>query len=137
MTSLLLAQSFTPSTTAVAGNVFLTAVVGLLPLVVFFVLMGVFKVATHWCSIIALALSAALAGAVYRGLGRAQKAAGRTGSLTPPAHILNAPTRLMKELGSGAGYQYDPDTADGFSGATPPGAGAPAPPTSTTSHNKC
>ena len=55
--------------------------------------------------------------AVYRGLGRAQKAAGRTGSLAPPAHILNAPTRLMKELGYGAGYQYDPDTVDGFSGA--------------------
>ena len=55
--------------------------------------------------------------AVYRGLGRAQKAAGRTGSLAPPAHILNAPTRLMKELGYGASYQYDPDTADGFSGA--------------------
>ena len=61
MTSLLLAQSFTPSTTAVAGNVFLTAVVGLLPLVVFFVLMGVFKVATHWCSIIALVLSLIIA----------------------------------------------------------------------------
>ena len=41
MSSLLIAQSFTPSTTAVAGNVFLTAIVGLLPLVVFFVLMGV------------------------------------------------------------------------------------------------
>ena len=61
MTSLLLAQSFTPSTTAVAGNVFLTAVVGLLPLVVFFVLMGVFKVATHWCSIISLVLSLGIA----------------------------------------------------------------------------
>ena len=35
----------------------------------------------------------------------------------PPAHILNAPTRLMKELGYGEGYEYDPDTADGFSGA--------------------
>ena len=55
--------------------------------------------------------------AVYRGLGRAQRAAQQTGSLAPPAHILNAPTRLMKELGYGAGYQYDPDTADGFSGA--------------------
>ncbi|KKD02014.1 ATPase AAA, partial [Streptomyces sp. WM6386] len=41
----------------------------------------------------------------------------RTGSLMPPAHILNAPTRLMKDLGYGKGYQYDPDTADGFSGA--------------------
>lgn len=61
--------------------------------------------------------------AVYRGLSRAQKAARDTGSLAPPAHILNAPTRLMKELGYGAGYQYDPDTADGFSGADyfPPG----------------
>ncbi|WP_167202713.1 replication-associated recombination protein A [Actinomyces respiraculi] len=55
--------------------------------------------------------------AVYRGLGRAQKAARQTGSLMPPAHILNAPTRLMKELGYGEGYQYDPDTAEGFSGA--------------------
>lgn len=34
----------------------------------------------------------------------------------PPAHILNAPTRLMKNLGYGKGYQYDPDTTDGFSG---------------------
>ncbi|ALD00419.1 AAA family ATPase [Actinomyces sp. oral taxon 414] len=55
--------------------------------------------------------------ALYRGLGRAREAARRTGSLAPPAHILNAPTRLMKELGYGAGYQYDPDAADGFSGA--------------------
>ena len=61
MSSLLIAQSFTPSTTAVAGNVFLTAIVGLLPLVVFFVLMGVFKVATHWCSIISLVLSLLIA----------------------------------------------------------------------------
>ena len=65
--------------------------------------------------------------AVYRGLGRAQKAAGRTGSLAPPAHILNAPTRLMKELGYGAGYQYDPDTADGFSGADYMPEGYPPP----------
>ena len=57
--------SFTPSTTAVGGNVFLTAVVGLTPLIAFFVLMGAFKVATHWCSIIALALSAALAVACF------------------------------------------------------------------------
>ena len=55
--------------------------------------------------------------AVYRGLGRAQRAAQQTGSLAPPAHILNAPTRLMKELGYGEGYEYDPDAADGFSGA--------------------
>ncbi|MGI5131164.1 replication-associated recombination protein A [Pseudonocardia sp. CA-107938] len=55
--------------------------------------------------------------AVYRGLTAAQRAARRTGSLMPPAHILNAPTRLMKDLGYGKGYQYDPDTPDGFSGA--------------------
>jgi putative ATPase len=35
----------------------------------------------------------------------------------PPAHIRNAPTKLMKSLGYGAGYQYDPSTEDGFSGA--------------------
>ena len=53
--------SFTPSTTAVGGSVFLTAAVGLLPLVVFFVLMGVFKVKTHWCALISLAASALIA----------------------------------------------------------------------------
>jgi putative ATPase len=54
---------------------------------------------------------------VYRGFNKAQAAAKRTGSLMPPEHILNAPTRLMKDLGYGKGYQYDPDTASGFSGA--------------------
>ncbi len=54
---------------------------------------------------------------VYRGFSRARAAAKRTGSLMPPAHILNAPTRLMKDLGYGEGYQYDPDTETGFSGA--------------------
>ena len=51
----------------------------------------------------------------------AQKAAWRTaketGSLVPPANILNAPTKLMKTLGYGKDYAYDPDVADGFSGA--------------------
>ncbi|WP_327665090.1 replication-associated recombination protein A [Streptomyces sp. NBC_00498] len=55
--------------------------------------------------------------AVYRGFNAAHRAAHRTGSLMPPAHILNAPTRLMKNLGYGKDYQYDPDTTDGFSGA--------------------
>jgi len=40
----------------------------------------------------------------------------RTGSLMPPKHILNAPTRLMKDLGYGKDYAYDHDTAAGFSG---------------------
>ena len=40
-----------------------------------------------------------------------------TGSLAPPANILNAPTKLMKDLGYGAGYEYDHDAEGGFSGA--------------------
>jgi putative ATPase len=47
----------------------------------------------------------------------ARTAAIATGSLQPPAHILNAPTRLMKDLGYGKGYAYDHDAEDGFSGA--------------------
>ncbi len=52
----------------------------------------------------------------YMAYKQAMSAAKKTGSLTPPAHILNAPTSMMKDLGYGAGYQYDPDTVDGFSG---------------------
>ena len=51
----------------------------------------------------------------------AQKAAWRsakeTGSLNPPANILNAPTKLMKDIGYGSGYAYDHEAEDGFSGA--------------------
>lgn len=47
---------------------------------------------------------------------QAMSAAKKTGSLMPPAHILNAPTSMMKDLGYGAGYEYDPDTVNGFSG---------------------
>ena len=54
--------------------------------------------------------------AVYMAFNVARQAAKETGSVSPPAHILNAPTRLMKDLGYGKGYVYDPDTADGFSG---------------------
>ena len=57
--------SFTPSTTAVGGSVLLTAAVGLLPLIAFFVLMGVFKVKTHWCALISLAASALIAVLVF------------------------------------------------------------------------
>jgi putative ATPase len=54
--------------------------------------------------------------AVYKAFGAAMKAARETGSLMPPAHIRNAPTKLMKDLGYGKGYAYDPDAPDGFSG---------------------
>jgi len=54
--------------------------------------------------------------AAYMAIKAAQRSARETGSLMPPAHILNAPTKLMKQLGYGAGYAYDHDTADGFSG---------------------
>jgi len=54
---------------------------------------------------------------VYEAYKAAAKAARETGSLMPPAHIRNAPTKLMKDLGYGKGYQYDPDTPEGFSGA--------------------
>jgi putative ATPase len=54
--------------------------------------------------------------AVYVAFGEAMKAARETGSLMPPKHILNAPTRLMKDLGYGKGYAYDHDQPAGFSG---------------------
>jgi putative ATPase len=54
--------------------------------------------------------------AVYLAFGAAMGAARESGSLMPPAHILNAPTRLMKELGYGRGYAYDHDAPDRFSG---------------------
>ncbi len=54
--------------------------------------------------------------AAYVAHGEAKAAARSTGSLTPPMHILNAPTRLMKDIGYGKGYAYDHDEAEGFSG---------------------
>ncbi len=54
--------------------------------------------------------------ALYRAEGASRRAARDTGSLMPPMHILNAPTRLMKELGYGRGYAYDHDVPDAFSG---------------------
>jgi len=54
--------------------------------------------------------------AVYVGFKAAMKAAKQTGSLSPPKHILNAPTKLMKDIGYGAGYGYDHNTETGFSG---------------------
>jgi putative ATPase len=60
--------------------------------------------------------SAPKSNAVYAALGAAKRAAQDSGSLMPPAHILNAPTKLMKNLGYGKGYQYDHDAEEGFSG---------------------
>lgn len=54
--------------------------------------------------------------AQYIAFKAAQKAAAQHGSLMPPKHILNAPTKMMKELGYGANYAYDHDAEDGFSG---------------------
>jgi putative ATPase len=54
--------------------------------------------------------------AVYTAYKAARAAARETGSLMPPKHILNAPTRMMKEQGYGSGYAYDHDALDGFSG---------------------
>ena len=54
--------------------------------------------------------------AAYKAYGAARRHAKETGSLMPPKHILNAPTNLMKDLGYGAGYNYDHDAPDAFSG---------------------
>ena len=54
--------------------------------------------------------------AVYNAFKRSMAAAKESGSLLPPAHILNAPTKLMKDLGYGQGYDYDHDAPDRFSG---------------------
>jgi len=54
--------------------------------------------------------------AAYMAQKSAWRSAKETGSLTPPSHILNAPTRLMKDIGYGKGYAYDHDADEGFSG---------------------
>jgi putative ATPase len=60
--------------------------------------------------------SAAKSNAVYKASSRSAVAAAEFGSLMPPKHILNAPTKLMKDLGYGSGYVYDHATEEGFSG---------------------
>jgi putative ATPase len=65
---------------------------------------------------VVLLATAPKSNAVYTAFGAAQAAAKATGSLTPPAHILNAPTKLMKSLGYGAGYAYDHRQEEAFSG---------------------
>ena len=54
--------------------------------------------------------------AAYNAQKSAWKSARDTGSLMPPQNILNAPTKLMKEIGYGSGYSYDHESDDGFSG---------------------
>jgi putative ATPase len=54
--------------------------------------------------------------AAYIAYGRAMRTAKEAGSLVPPKHILNAPTRLMQEEGYSAGYEYDHDAEEAFSG---------------------
>ena len=53
---------------------------------------------------------------VYKAMHKARELARKTGSVMPPKHILNAPTKMMREMGYGDGYQYDQDLEDGFSG---------------------
>ncbi|MCB2086271.1 MAG: replication-associated recombination protein A, partial [Sphingomonadaceae bacterium] len=55
--------------------------------------------------------------AAYKAQKAAWKSAKETGSLMPPQNILNAPTKLMKDIGYGKGYAYDHDADGGFSGA--------------------
>ena len=54
--------------------------------------------------------------ATYTAFGAAKRTAKEAGSLLPPKHILNAPTKLMKTEGYGSGYEYDHDSEDAFSG---------------------
>ena len=60
--------------------------------------------------------SAPKSNAAYKAQHAAMRMARETGSLMPPKHILNAPTRLMQQLGYGEGYAYDHDAPEGFSG---------------------
>ena len=60
--------------------------------------------------------TAAKSNAGYVAFGQAQRAAKESGSLMPPPHAVNAPTKLMRDLGYSAGYVYDPGTEEGFSG---------------------
>ena len=67
------------------------------------------------CLVIYLA-TAPKSNAAYKAFKQARDAAAKTGSLPPPSHILNAPTKMMKDMGYGANYAYDHDDPDGFSG---------------------
>ena len=66
--------------------------------------------------LVAYLASAPKSNAAYRALKEAKSAARDTGSLMPPKHAMNAPTKLMKEEGYAEGYVYDHDTPDGYAG---------------------
>jgi putative ATPase len=72
----------------------------------------------HLAQVVVHLATAPKSNAVYKAFGAARRAAKETGSLMPPAHIRNAPTKLMKQLGYGEGYAYDHDAEGGFSGQT-------------------
>lgn len=65
------------------------------------------------CTYLALAPKS---NALYKAFGSIKRLAEETAQVPPPKHIVNAPTRMMQELGHGEGYVYDPDTEHGFSG---------------------
>ena len=65
---------------------------------------------------VAYLASAPKSNAAYAAFKAAKRAARETGSLMPPKHALNAPTKLMKDEGYGEGYVYDHDTPEGFAG---------------------
>lgn len=67
------------------------------------------------CLVIYLA-TAPKSNAAYTAFKQARAAAAQTGSLPPPPDILNAPTKMMEDMGYGANYAYDHDDPDGFSG---------------------
>ncbi len=68
------------------------------------------------CQAVIYLATAPKSNAGYIAFNNAKKLAAKTGSLMPPKHILNAPTKFMKEQGYSSGYMYDPDIKNGFSG---------------------
>lgn len=68
------------------------------------------------CEALVYLATAPKSNATYVAYNRAVASAARHGSLMPPKHILNAPTKMMKDMGYSDNYVYDPDTPDGFSG---------------------
>jgi putative ATPase len=65
---------------------------------------------------IAYVATAPKSNAAYTAFNAALEAAAATGSVPPPKHLVNAPTRMMREMGFKEGYRYDHDWPDAFSG---------------------